>query len=40
MQEFFTKQFVEPGLINETMQRERKIEVRFAFREFDVVSIS
>jgi hypothetical protein len=40
MQEFFITQFVDPGLINESMQKDRKIEVRFAFRESDIVSIS
>ncbi len=38
IQEYYVKQFVTPGLISESMQKDRKIEVRFAFKAEDIVS--
>ena len=39
MHTFFNKEFVKPGLINETMQKSNKIDIRFVFKRSEVVSM-
>jgi len=38
MRTFFLNEFVKLGLISETMQKNRKIDIRFVFKSIDVVS--